>query len=93
MEVSVKQNIENNIRKSTLKWNSGYAGDAPIKKYEIWRDGSMIKEIPFLVQIADDSFTYSESLNDNKEHSYSMKVVDAKGRIAESMPVILDKMG
>jgi aryl-alcohol dehydrogenase-like predicted oxidoreductase len=91
-EVSVLQNKENNMRSATVRWNTAYAGNAPIKTYEIWRDGTKIKEIPFATQIITMPFVYSESLNDIAEHSYNIKVVDAKGRIAESTPVTLEKM-
>ena len=40
-----------------------------------------------------DPITFSESLNDKTAHAYIIKVVDGKGRIAESIPVILDKIG
>jgi predicted aldo/keto reductase-like oxidoreductase len=92
-EVSVVQNKENNIRNATISWNTAYAGDAPIKTYEIWRDGAKIKDIPFGPQITINPFTYSESLNNKIAHTYIMKVVDGKGRIAESIPVTLEKMG
>ncbi len=92
-EVSVVQNKENNVRNATVSWNTAYAGDAPIKTYEIWRDSAKIKEIPFAPQISIDPSTYSESLNDKTAHTYIMKVVDGKGRIAESVPVTLEKMG
>jgi aryl-alcohol dehydrogenase-like predicted oxidoreductase len=92
-EVSVMGNKENNLRNATINWNTAYAGDAPIKAYQIWRDGAMIKEIPFTPQITTDPFTCSESLNDKTAHTYIVKVSDAKGRTAESAPVILQKMG
>jgi aryl-alcohol dehydrogenase-like predicted oxidoreductase len=92
-EVSVVQNTGNNLRKTTLSWNTAYAGDAPVRTYEIWRDGAKIKEIPFAPQITVDPITFSESLNDKTAHAYIIKVVDGKGRIAESIPVILDKIG
>jgi hypothetical protein len=84
---------ENNIRKASVSWNTAYAGDAPIKTYEIWRDGAKIKEINFTPQITVEPFIYSESLNDIASHTYIMKVVDLKGRMAESVPVTLEKMG
>jgi hypothetical protein len=90
-EVSVVQTRENNLRNSKLRWNTAYAGDAPIKKYEIWRDGAKIKEIQFTPQITTDPFAYSESLKDKTSHIYIVKVTDGKGRIAESIPVILEK--
>ncbi len=90
-EVFVVQNKENNVRNATIKWNTAYAGDAPIKSYEIWRDDSMIKEIPFVPQITLEPYTFSDSLNDKTSHTYVVKVVDASGRIAESQPVPLNK--
>jgi aryl-alcohol dehydrogenase-like predicted oxidoreductase len=92
-EVSVVQKKETNVRSATLSWSTAYAGDAPIKTYEVWRDGTKIKDIPFTPQITINPFTYSESLNDKTAHTYIMKVSDGKGRIAESMPVTLEKMG
>ena len=91
-EISVVHKKENDIRKATLSWNTAYAGDAPIKTYEIWRDGTQIKEIAFAPQITVKPFIYSESLNDISTHTYIMKVVDLKGRSAESVPVTLEKM-
>ncbi|MGD0755754.1 MAG: aldo/keto reductase [Bacteroidales bacterium] len=90
-EVSVVQTKENNLRNATIEWNTAYAADAPIKSYEIWRDGAKIKEIPFTPQITTDPFTYSESLKDKTAHVYILKVVDGKERIAESVPVTLEK--
>lgn len=92
-EVSAVQDIGSNVRNATIKWNTAYAGDAPIKSYEIWRDGAKIKNIPYSPQITLDPFEYSESLSDKTAHNYIIKVVDDKGRIAESIPFTLVKMG
>lgn len=92
-DISVVQNKENNLRNATVSWNTAFAGDAPIRTYEIWRDGAKIQETPFAPQKTMSPFTYSESLNDKTAHSYIMKVVDGKGRVAESAPVTLEKMG
>ncbi len=92
-EVSVIQKRENNIRRATISWSSGFAGDAPIKTYEIWRDNTLIIKIPYTARLAINSFSYSDALYDNREHSYNIKVVDAKERIAKSVPVTIDNMG
>jgi aryl-alcohol dehydrogenase-like predicted oxidoreductase len=92
-EISVTQNMSGNVRSASLSWNTAYAGDAPIRTYEIWRDGAKIKEIPFSPQITLDPFTYSEPLNDKTAHTYIVKVVDQKGRISETGPVTLGVMG
>lgn len=91
-EVTIAQIKENNLRNVTVSWSTAYAGDAPIKAYEIWRDGTRVNKITFTPQITTDPFIWSEPLNDKIPHTYILKVVDAQGRIAESMPVELDKM-
>jgi aryl-alcohol dehydrogenase-like predicted oxidoreductase len=91
-EVSVQQKKENNSRTATINWNTAYAGDSAIKSYEIWRDGSKISGIPFTPQLTTDPFAWSESLSDKTAHSYTIKVVDGKGRVAESIPAALEMM-
>lgn len=91
-EVTAAQSKENNLRNVTVSWNTAYAGDAPMTAYEIWRDGTSIKEIPFTPQITTDPFTWSETLNDKQTHTYIVQIVDSKGRKAESVPVILEKL-
>ena len=65
----------------------GTAGDAPITRYELWRDNVMIAEIPFEPQLTTDPFKYADTPGDNEDHTYLLKVVDARGRTAESVPV------
>lgn len=91
-EVSVQQKNENNLRTATINWNTAFAADSALKSYEIWRDGNKIREIPFTPQLTTDPFTYSESLGDKSVHSYTIKVLDGKGRVAESIPVALEVM-
>lgn len=86
-EISI--DIESSSRNVTLKWTTGYAGDSPINVYEIWRDGAMIKEFPFTPQISSDPFSWTELINDSNSHSYTVKVIDQKGRIAESEAVTI----
>jgi predicted aldo/keto reductase-like oxidoreductase len=91
-EFSVTQNMQNNSRNATLNWNTAYAGDEQITAYHIYRDGVKIKEIAYTPQITTDPFTYPDILNDRNEHTYIVKVIDRKGRMAESIPVMLDKL-
>jgi aryl-alcohol dehydrogenase-like predicted oxidoreductase len=92
-EFFVSQNMQNNSRNAVINWNTAFAGDEPITAYHIYRDGVKIKEIAYTPQITTDPFTYSEALNDKTEHTYIVKVVDKKGRISESIPAVLEKMG
>lgn len=86
-EVTVSQVFENNNRNVMLNWNTAYAGDAPLKTYEIWRDGSKVNEVPFSPQLTLDPFVWKETLNDKLKHTYTVAIVDSKGRKAESLPV------
>jgi len=90
-EVTAVQNKENTLRIATISWSNAYAGDAPLTAYEIWRDGTRVNRIVFSPQLTTDLFTWSEPLNDTKAHSYMVQIVDSKGRIAESVPAILEK--
>jgi hypothetical protein len=91
-QVAVVQNKENNFRNVTISWSTAYAGDTPMTAYEIWRDGVRVNKIPFTPQLTTDLFTWSEPLNDKLAHTYSVQIVDSKGRKAESVPVILNKL-
>jgi aryl-alcohol dehydrogenase-like predicted oxidoreductase len=91
-EVTVSQALVNNQRDVTVSWNTAYAGDAPLKTYEIWRDGTKILSIPFTPQLTTVPFTYTESLSDKTAHTFIVKIEDNKGRIAESVPVILERI-
>jgi aryl-alcohol dehydrogenase-like predicted oxidoreductase len=92
IDVSVKQNIENNIRNIVLGWSTAFAADAPLKSYEIWRDNNIVNELPFSPQLTTDHLTWSESLSDNTAHTYKIKVIDSTGREALSEPVSIEKV-
>jgi aryl-alcohol dehydrogenase-like predicted oxidoreductase len=92
-DVSVTHKNEINSRNAVLSWNTAYAGDSAIKSYEIWRDGTKIESILFVPQLTTEPFTYMESLSDKEAHTYIVKVIDSKERIAESVPVTLEKKG
>ena len=92
-DVTVEQSLENESRKIAVAWSTAYAGDAPLAFYEIWRDGSKVKEQPFMPQLTTEPLTWSETLSDSLPHTYMVKVTDTRGRIAESTAVALEKAG
>ncbi len=91
-EVIVAQYIEDSVRKVFIIWHTAYAADAFIKSYEIWRDGTKITEIPYYPQITTDPFRYLDTPGDQIAHTYIVKVVDGKGRVAESPPATLGQI-
>ncbi len=89
-EVHVSEIMDENIHKTIITWNTAIAGDAPITRYELWRDDLKIAEIPFEPQLTTDPFSYTDNPGDELDHVYLIKVVDRKGRIEESTPVRRD---
>lgn len=92
-EVSVSHNMVGNTRKATLHWDTAYAGDAPLRSYEIWRDDQKIKEIPFAPQVSMDPFVFIDEPGDHSSHTYKVRAVDAKNRTADSAPALLQAWG
>lgn len=88
-EVVVNQSYADNVRNVLVGFSTAYAYDAPLSKYEIWRDGVKVHELPFSPQLTTDHVTWSEKITDKNEHTYIVKVVDGMGRVAESSPVAL----
>ncbi len=86
-QVSVSRSLEGDSQNITLAWNTAFAGDAPLKMYEIWRDDNKVYETAFTPQLTTDPFTWMETLDDNAAHTYKVKVVDGKDRVAESVGV------
>jgi hypothetical protein len=88
-EVFVNQLSVDNTRKVVVGFSTAYAFDAPLSRYEIWRDGSKVHELPFTPQLTTDPITWTDTANDNNQHKYIVKVVDGKGRVAESSEVVV----
>ncbi len=89
---SVEQENRDGKRLVRVKWNTAYAGDAPIASYELWRDGQKALQIPFVPQITNDPFVMEEYLQDREPHKYFMKTVDARGREASCDVTVLEGM-
>lgn len=89
-DISVTQKYEYTVRIAVVNWNTAYAGDAPLKTYEIWCDGTKITEIPYTPQITLEPFRYSDHLNDTIAHTYYVQIVDTKDRTAKSAFVTLE---
>ncbi|MBN2347584.1 MAG: aldo/keto reductase [Bacteroidales bacterium] len=90
--ILISQQLEGDKRKASISWHTAYAGDAPIDRYEIWRDGQKVTDIPFKPQTTKVPFSYSDALNDRKFYEYTMKTVDKSGRVASSEKIPLEIM-
>ncbi len=88
-DVFVVGSDADNVRDVKVGFSTAYAFDAPLNRYEIWRDGNKVHEIPFAPQLTTDPIIWTDSVNDKNQHKYIVKVVDGKGRIAESSEVVI----
>lgn len=68
---------------AVVTWHTAYAGDAAIDRYEIWRDGMKIADIPFQPQTTKTPYQFVDRAHTESAKSYIIKVVDKKGRAAE----------
>lgn len=72
-------------KKVIITWHTSLAGEAPIDRYEIWRDGIKIATIPFKAQITKTPYQFIDKDAKNSVKEYSVKVVDKKQKIAETI--------
>ncbi len=66
-----------------ITWHTAYAGDAALDRYEIWRNGKFLIEIPFKPQISKTPYRYEDKNKKGTAGSYVVKVFDKKNRVAE----------
>ena len=59
------------------------AGDAAIDRYEIWKDGAKIADLPFKPQTSKTPYYFEDKHQAENAKSYLLKVVDKKNRVAE----------
>jgi hypothetical protein len=81
---AVTQEMRDQKRIAQLKWQTAYAADEPIVRYEIWRDNRKVGELAHKPQIDKTPFLYEEALSDKTAHSYQIVTVDAAQRTAKT---------
>ena len=74
-----------------LTWQTAYAGDEPIVRYEITRDGQKTGEIPHTPQVKATPFSFEDSLSlsDSVKYRYRITAIDAAGRAAQTDEITL----
>ena len=76
--------VSQNDKSAVITWHTAYAGDAAIDRYEIWRNGSLVTEIPFQPQTTKTPYQFEDKQKGKGTATYSVMVVDKKNRIAEA---------
>jgi hypothetical protein len=68
--------------KVELTWNSAYAHNDPIDRYEVLRNETKIDEISHKPQTSTAPFRYTDNLEETGQYSYKVITVDKKGNEA-----------
>ena len=88
-DCSISQEMHYIERIVQLNWQTAYAGDEPIIRYEIWRDRQNIGQVDHRPQVSRMPFIFEETLSDNASHIYHILTVDAAGRTARTEDILL----
>ncbi|MGA2184587.1 MAG: aldo/keto reductase [Bryobacteraceae bacterium] len=83
-EASAEQQMRDGKRIVRLTWQTAYAGDEPLARYEIWRDHQKIGQVTHQPQVSRTPFLFEDAVGDKAAHTYSIATVDAAGRSAAS---------
>jgi aryl-alcohol dehydrogenase-like predicted oxidoreductase len=79
-EALAEQEVRDGKRVIRLKWQTAYAGDKPLARYEIWRDHQKVSQVAHQPQISQKPFVFEEVVDDKAAHSYQVATVDTAGR-------------
>ena len=83
-EASAEQQMRDGKRVVRLTWQTAYAGDEPLARYEIWRDHQKVGQVAHQPQVSRTPFLFEDAAGDKAAHTYSIASVDAAGRSAAS---------
>jgi len=67
-----------------LSWDTAFAGNVPLKTYEVWRDDKKVGSVNHKPQTSKAPFVLNEKVSDGTSHAYSVVAVDTAGRQARS---------
>jgi aryl-alcohol dehydrogenase-like predicted oxidoreductase len=86
---AASQGMRGQQRVAQLQWQTAYAGDEPIVRYEIWRDRQKTGQVAHKPQVRRTPFSFEEVLSDHAAHHYEIVTVDAAGRTAKTEDMLL----
>jgi len=92
-EAVAEQEMRDGKRVVRLKWQTAFAGDEPIARYEIWRDHQKVNEVAHRPQISRKPFVFEEIISDRAAHNYQITTVDTAGRNAPTTELLVPSAG
>lgn len=91
-EFSAEQQVQGDQRIVRLSWHTAYAGDEPVKNYEIWMDNQKKAQVDHHPQTDMMPFIFEESVKDNKAHTYKIVTVDVAGKNAATKELMINQI-
>jgi aryl-alcohol dehydrogenase-like predicted oxidoreductase len=73
-----------------LEWQSAYAGDEPVSRYDVSRDGRVVGSVPHHPQVDRTPLAFGDFVGDRGVHAYRVDSVDSAGRSCSSGDVLLE---
>jgi aryl-alcohol dehydrogenase-like predicted oxidoreductase len=92
-EPAVAQEVRDRQRVARITWHTAYAGDEPICRYEIRRDGRKVGQVEHRPQTSRTPFTFEDTVADRAAHTYKLLTVDAAGRTAATEELTVPATG
>jgi hypothetical protein len=86
---AASQEMRGQKRVAQLHWQTAYAGDEPILRYEIWRDNRKAGQVAHKPQVRQTPFSFEEVLSDKAAHRYQVVTVDSAGRTAKTEELLI----
>lgn len=83
------QELRGGERAVQLQWQTAYAGDEPLARYEVWRDRQKIGQVAHQPQVSKKPFLFTDVLSDKAAHSYEIVSVDVAGRTASAEDLLI----
>ena len=90
---AVAQKLRDGRRVVGLTWQTAYAGDEPIARYEIRRDNRKVGHVEHHPQTTKEPFSFEDALPDRAAHAYRVVTIDAAGRTAAGDELKLEATG
>jgi aryl-alcohol dehydrogenase-like predicted oxidoreductase len=91
--IALNQQKQGEKRIVELIWDTAYAGDEPLKYYEIYRDNEKIGRVDHSPQISSKRFNYKDEVEDGSPHEYKVVTIDFTDRNADSKTIVAETFG
>ena len=92
-EAVAEQEVRDGKRVIRLKWQTAYAGDEPLARYEIWCEHQKVGQVAHQPQISRKPFVFEEVIDDRGAHNYQVTTVDTAGRNAPTAELLVPNVG